>query len=478
MSGSDIISILPVLIPAYAGAMLMCIVAFVRGPRLAHWFTIAALVASFACLFVVADYAPRTVASLLAVDSYSLIFSGIIIAAALLVALLSGQYLRTHEKNSQGFHILLMFSVVGMIVIASSSHFVSFFLGLETLSVSLYGLIGYTRTQSQSLEAGIKYLVMAAVSSAILLFGIALIYFEAGAMDFARLIAMIPRLGVVALFGFGLVLVGFGFKLAWAPFHTWSPDVYQGAPAPVTALIATGSKGAVFALVLRLIVAAGLERQSIVFTALAVLAVATMSVGNLLALTQRNVKRLLAYSSVAQMGYLFIPLLSAGSRGAPSAVFYLVTYMAAAMAAFGVVSVMSAHKPGGDIEDLADYAGLSARRPVLSAVLAISMLSLIGVPLTSGFFAKFYIFSAAAQAGLWWLLIVGVVNTGMSAFYYLRVVFALYSRPDVLPAGAERVGLACPATALGLSTAVIVFLGVYPAPLVWLAQAAARSLGF
>ena len=279
--------------------------------------------------------------------------------------MLCGEYLRNHEKSSQAFYILLLFAVTGMLVVASSAHFASFFLGLETLSVSLYGLIGYTRGQSQSLEAAIKYLIMAAVSSAILLFGIALIYAEAGTMEFAALTAMMSSLGVTAYFGFGLVLVGFGFKLAWAPFHTWSPDVYQGAPAPVTALIASGSKGAVFALLLRFVIAGQLQDQRVVFTVLAVLAVATMFAGNLLALTERNVKRLLAYSSIAQMGYLFIPMISAGSRGLSSAIFYLIAYMAAVIAAFGAITIISADRATGDVEDLADYTG-----PVNAATVA------------------------------------------------------------------------------------------------------------
>lgn len=478
MTGRDFIAILPVVIPAYAGVVLMCIVAFVRSARLAYWVSLASLALAFASLFVAGQYAPHTVASLVRIDTYSLVFAGVILTAAMLVTLLCGEYLRSHEKSSQAFYVLLAFAVTGMLVVASSAHFASFFLGLETLSVSLYGLIGYTRRQSQSLEAAIKYLIMAAVSSAILLFGIALIYSDAGTMQFSRLVATMPSLGIAARFGLGLVLVGFGFKLAWAPFHTWSPDVYQGAPAPVTALIASGSKGAVFALLLRLIAAGGIQGQHTVFIALAVLATATMFVGNLLALTQTNIKRLLAYSSIAQMGYLFIPLMAGGGPGLSSAVFYLITYIAAVVAAFGVISVVSANKATGDVENLSDYVGLAVRRPWLAGVLAISVLSLTGMPLTAGFFAKFYIFSAAAQSGLWWLLIVGVVNTGMSAFYYLRVVFALYSRPDVQSVDLDVGGTVSPAIALGISTVVIVLVGIYPTPLISLAQAAARSIGF
>lgn len=479
MTSRDFIAILPIVIPAYAGVVLMLVLTFVRSARVAYWFTLGSLALAFGAIFVALPYAPRTVLGLIRVDAYFLTFAGVLLVSALLVTLLSGEYLRSHEKRGEAFYVLLAFAVTGMLVVAASAHFASFFLGLETLSVSLYGLIGYTRRQARSLEAAIKYLIMAAVSSAFLLFGIALIYADLGVMDFARLASASVggHLTIVSYFGLGLVLVGFGFKLAWAPFHTWSPDVYQGAPAPVTALIATGSKGAVFALLLRLVATSEFQRDPRLYAVLAVLAVATMFTGNLLALAQTNLKRLLAYSSIAQMGYLLIALLAGGARGVASAVFYLVAYMAASIVAFGVIAVLSASRDSGDVEQLSDYAGLAERKPWLAGVLALAMLSLTGVPLTAGFFAKFYIFSAAAGAGLWWLLIVGVISTGMSAFYYLRVVFALYSRSESsieLPA-AYAIG---PGIALAAATTVILVIGVYPTPLIRLAEAAARVVAF
>ncbi len=479
MTGRDLIAILPVLVAAYGGVSLMAASAFLRSPRFAFWSTIVILAASLATIPAAAAYAPRTVWFMIRVDGYSLLFSGIILLASLLVTLLAGEYLKCREKRSEAFYILLLFSVTGMLLIASSAHFLTFFLGLETLSASLYGLIGYTRRERVSLEAAIKYLVLAAASSAFLLFGIGLIYADAGSMDFARLLE-IPRAAysVVSVFGLGLIAVGVGFKLAWAPFHMWSPDVYQGAPAPVTALIASGSKGAVFALLLRIAAEAGLPVGSRSFVALAVVATATMFVGNLLALGQRNLKRLLAYSSIAQMGYLLIPVLSGGVLGAPSAVFYLVSYMAAAIAAFGVIAIISARRESGEVERISDYAGLSSSNPALAAVLAISLLSLTGMPLTAGFFAKLYIFTAAADAGLWWLLVVGVVNTGMSAFYYLRVVYAIYARPDTTVELSQPGKAATALVSLGVCTAVMILFGLYPAPLIGLAESASRVLGF
>lgn len=476
MTRPDLLAMLPMLIAAYGGVTLMGIVAFLRSPRLALWITILVLIGSFAAIFVSAEYAPRTVASMIRVDNYSLFFSGIILTASSLVTLLCGEYLKFHQKRSEAFYILLLFGVTGMLVIASSAHFLTFFLGLETLSASLYGLIGYTRRQRISLEAAIKYLVLAAASSAFLLFGIALVYADAGTMDFAGLRDKLEALTSVSIAGLGMLLVGVGFKLAWAPFHMWSPDVYQGAPAPVTALIASGSKGAVLALALRLAAAAGLDGQA--FVALAVLATATMFVGNLLALSERNLKRLLAYSSIAQMGYLLIPILAQGGIGVPSAAFYLVSYMAAAIAAFGAIAALSARRASGDLEQIRDYAGLSATNPGLAALLALSLLSLTGMPVTAGFFAKFYIFTAAAERGLWWLLIVGVINTGISAFYYLRVVFALYARPEQAPERAASGTAIMPIVALVLCAALIILFGLYPTPLIELAEAASRSLHF
>ena len=427
-------------------------------------------------------------------DSYSLYFTGLILAGAFVIALLCYDYLQAHGTNqvfrdfgvarsggtSQSpnpetwgtFYILLLFAVLGMEVIICSAHLIAFFLGVEILSVSLYGLIGYTRGHHQSLESAVKYLVLAATASAFLLFGIALIYAETGSMSLMNfwMIWAHGHLSHTWFLGWALLLVGVGFKLAVVPFHMWSPDVYQGAPAPVTALIATGSKGAVLVFLLRF-VAPALPHTPL-STAIAVLSVASMIVGNLLALMQTNVKRLLAYSSIAHLGYLLIPLL-ARAGGASSIAFYLVSYFATTIAAFGVITVISSSRATGDVENLRDYRGLGHRHPILAAVFALAMLSLTGIPPTAGFIAKFFIFAAAAQSGLWWLLIVGVVNSGISAFYYLRVLVAVYAPPEAdtepLP-GAKPLA----AIALALCTTVILAFGVYPAPLIRLADFAMR----
>lgn len=478
MTQLDFISMLPMLITAYSGVLLMVIVPFAKSHAVPFVLTVIALVAALVGVFAALPYSPRTVAGLIRVDSFSLYFTGLVIAGAILVAMLSRDYLPAHERKAGPYYILLLFAVTGMTVVASSSHFVSFFLAYETLSASLFGLIGYTRRHKFSLEAAVKYLILAATSSAFMLFGIALIYAEYGSLEFGPLIGImkVGPMPATAMLGLGLVLVGIGFKLAVVPFHMWSPDVYQGAPAPVTALIATGSKAAVFALLLRLVIVSGIAANHTAFLTLAVLATATMTVGNLLALKEGNLKRLLAYSSIAQIGYLFIPLIAGGANGASSVAFYFASYFATTIAAFGVVSAISAHRRMGDVEKIEDYKGLALTHPAMAAVLALSMLSLMGMPLTSGFFGKLYIFLPAAQAGLWWLLIVGVVNSGISAFYYLRVVFALYTRPEGEREAIPAIG-AFGAIVLGISTAVIVFFGVYPTPLLRLAQGI-LDLGF
>ena len=472
ISDINIMAMLPIVVIAYMGVALMFVAAFVRSVKVAYWLSLVGLAAAFGCGFAALPYAPAHILGFLRIDTYSILYIEVLLAVAFLVTLLSPEYLKMREGRGEAFYILMLFATTGMLVIASSANFAAFFLGLETLSISLYGLIGYTRNSKLSLEAAIKYLIMAAVSSAFLLFGIALIYFDTGTLLFY---SATTKAGVWLL-GWGMVLVGFGFKLAWVPFHTWSPDVYQGAPSPVTALIASGSKGANFALILRLVAMSSMLALKPAFITLGVIAVATMTFGNLLALTQNNIKRLLAYSSIAHMGYLLIPLLS-GKLGVASASFYLFAYFAAVIPAFGVIAVISTSRRVGDVESIADYTGLASRSPWLAAVLALSLISLLGMPLTAGFFAKFYIFMAAAEAGLWWLFVVGVVNSGVSAFYYLRVVIALYSRSERQdhPAPGTAIG---PAISLAVCSVVIVLLGVYPSILVRLVQNAALFIRY
>lgn len=477
MTYADFQAISPLLINGYMAVVVMVVIAFKQSQKLAFWLTLIGLAAAFASVFYAAQVAPRVVTPLLREDGYALYFTGLILASSILCVLLCPRYMANHEKRSEGFYPLVLFAVLGMLALVSSSHFVSFFLGLETLSISLFGLLGYTREHKPSLESAIKYLILAATASAFLLFGIALVYSESGSMSFPALARYFTSANPssIAYLGIVMVLVAFGFKLALSPFHMWSPDVYEGSPAPATAILATGSKCATFALLLRMISQMGLGSKPGIFWTLVILAVATMFTGNLLALLQTNVKRILAYSSIAHMGYLLIPLLAGFPSGPSSIVFYLTSYIATTIAAFGVITILSATRQSGDIQELEDYRGLSRRNPMMAVSMTIALLSLTGIPLTAGFFAKLYIFTAAIQKGLWALLIIGLINSGISAYYYLRVIIVMYSpiddsvqqypRPDTVSALAVLV-----------SIAAIIFFGVFPGPLLKLIESIINSV--
>jgi NADH-quinone oxidoreductase subunit N len=470
VTAADYQALLPLIIVAYGAVMVLVVGAFWRSHLAMAAMTLLILAAAFVAIFAALPCIPWQVTPLLRVDSMALFYIGLIILGAFAIAVFSYDYLAAIWTGSEKFYALLLLSALGMGVVASSSHFASFFAGLETFSVALYGLIGYTVRRPTSLEAGLKYLVLAGSSIAFLLFGMALIYFDFGTMEFGALAASLQdisfRISPLSLLGLGLILVGFAFKLAAVPFHTWAPDVYQGAPAPATALVATGSKAAVFALLIRFVSLMALPEQHSLFVVLEILAIITMVGGNLLALLQRNIKRLLACSAIAHIGYLLIPLIAGTPQGAASIGFYFASYFITTIGAFGVIGVLST--AAGDLENLDDYRGLGYRRPWLAGVLALMMLSLAGIPPTVGFIAKFYIFAAAAHAGLWALLIIGLVNSGIAVYYYLRVLATLYMRPADEKITYPR---ARPASAVALAVlAILLFaLGIYPAPLVDLA---------
>ena len=467
MSTTDLLALLPIICLGYGAVVVLLVGAFWRSHAGIVALTVAALAASVLTSWLALGVTPRQVTPLVRVDVFALAYLVLFALGAAALTSFSSDYLSATARGRERFYCLLLLAVAGMGVLVSSSHFAAFFLGLETLSVSLYGLIGFTLRRPQSLEASLKYLVLAGVSLSFLLLGMALIYYQFGTMEFA---ALAERLGpgvappYLVLLGLGLILVGFGFKLALVPFHSWAPDVYEGAPAPVSALVATGSKAAMFALLVRfasLLMRAGPPLVLL----LTLLAIITMFGGNLLALLQRNLKRLLAYSSVAHMGYLLIPLLAGQVLGGPSIWFYFVCYFIATIGAFGVISALAGGGGGEELTALEHYRGLGFRRPWIGAALGLMMLSLAGIPLTAGFMAKLYIFTAAARSGLWLLLVVGVVNSGMAAYYYLRVLTVLYSPAEGAGESWPRVRPAS-GVALGVLSVLLVLFGLFPGPLV------------
>jgi NADH-quinone oxidoreductase subunit N len=478
MNKTDLFALLPYLILTATAVVVMLVIAFRRSHLTSCSLTLAGLVLSFLSLFPVMHLSPLKVTSLIIIDGYSVFYTGLIVAAAFVVALLSFGYLANRKGNREEYYLILVLATLGSSVLTASRHFASFFLGLEILSVSLYVLIAYYRDAEKNLEAGIKYLILAAFSAALLLFGMALVYAELGTMEFGKIVMMSSagrHYNVLLLSGFALIVAGIGFKLGVVPFHMWTPDVYEGAPAPVTAFIATVSKGAIFALLIRYFGGFDIRYYPPLFLIFTIVAIASMLAGNLLALFQKNVKRILAYSSIAHLGYLLVAFQAGGARGVTAATFYLVAYFVTTLGAFGVVTVLSGKSK--EAEYLEEYRGLAWRRPWLSLLFTAILLSLAGMPLTAGFIGKFYVAAAGVGAYLWLEVIVLVISSAIGLFYYLRVINTLHTREKgekirtaavSLPFGA---GLALAAIVL-----LLVFLGVYPSPLVVLIQATAGRL--
>src|SRR5215470_15342055 len=464
MNAADIVALLPLLLIAATSVVVMLGIAFKRSHALAFGLTLVGLTAAFVSIYPAASLAPRQVTSLLLVDRYALFYMGLIIASAVAVAALSYQYFENHDGQREELYLLLVIATLGCAVLVASSHFVSFLLGLEILSISLYAMVAYVKDRTVALEAGIKYLILASASAAFLLFGMALIYADVGTMEFVRIRELSPSGSGFALLLPGIVLTvtGIGFKLGVVPFHLWTPDVYEGAPAPVAAFVATTSKSAMIALLLRYFYLSGALQYRAVFLVFAIIAIASMCAGNLLALQQTNVKRILAYSSIAHFGYVLVAFLAAGIMAIEAVTFYLVAYTVTILAAFGVVAILSARER--DADDLEEYRGLFWRRPVMAAVFTAALLSLAGIPATMGFLGKFYVLAAGANAAAWPLILVLVVTSVGGLFYYLRIVVALYSAPPEpapvpipSPTGASILVVAL--------TILLIWFGVYPTPL-------------
>jgi len=475
MNAGDLVLLSPLLILSGTAVVVMLVAAFWRSHGLAAALTFAGLATALVSTALVWPDAPRPIAPLLVVDRYALFYTGLILAAALAVVPLSHSYLADRENTRrEEYYLLLLLATAGAVVLASSVHFASFFLGLELLSVSLYALIAYSRASPAGIEAGVKYLILAGASSAFLLFGMALVYAETGALAFSRLAeasAGGQAFGIGALAGVCLIVVGIGFKLSLVPFHGWAPDVYQGAPAPVTAFVATVSKGAVFAVLLRFFTAMDVHKHEALVAVFATIAVVSMFAGNWLALRQDNVKRLLAYSSIAHMGYLLVAFLASGPWAARAVAFYLTAYFVTTLGAFGVVSILSSRSR--EAESIKDYRGLAWRRPWEAGVFALMLLSLAGIPLTAGFVGKFFVLAAGVKSSLWALVAILVVNSVIGLFYYLRLMTAMFRAADGVPVAETVPRPVVASVALAVLAAALLCLGLYPAPALRLIQAIA-----
>jgi NADH-quinone oxidoreductase subunit N len=468
---------LPLLIIALTSVTVMIGIAIKRSHPAAAVTSFVGLTASFVSLWPAFSVAPVRITALLIVDRYALVYMALVLAASAAIVLLSFPYLARRSEHKEEFYLLLILAVVGSMVLAASSHMVSLFLGLELLSISLYALISYPRIEALPVEAGIKYLVLAASSSAFLLFGLALLYVAEGSMDFGRMAGLSSDLagGLVPLSGTVLVITGIGFKLAVVPFHLWTPDVYQGAPLPVAAFIATVSKGGVFAFLLRWLGLGG-SVSTVLLLVFGIIAIASMLTGNLLALRQTNVKRLLAYSSIAHMGYFLVAVVAGGTLGRAAATYYLAAYMVTILGAFG--SLLALSSGTREAETFDDIRGLFWRQPLVASVFTAMILSLAGIPLTAGFLGKFYVLAAGASATAWTLVIVLIVSSTIGLVYYLRIIVAMFTESEHSGTSAERgaVGIA-PGVVLAVLTAALFVLGVYPGPFWDTIRAASAGLG-
>ncbi len=482
MSGVlDLRPAIPAAIVALTGLVVLLAQAFTpKGARPpAATLSLTGLVAALVSVWLLATGEARgaVMAGALAADPFSLFFQALLLAVALVAVLLSPSYLRANGLDRGEYYALVLFSVVGMLGLVSSLELVSIFVALEIMSIALYALAGMRRGRLESQEAALKYFVTGAFSSAFFLYGIALLYGVAGgtALDrLARELALVsPASASLAVLGAAMLLVGFGFKVASVPFHMWAPDVYEGTPTPATALMAAGVKAAAFGAFLRVFGSALPALAAQWRPLVAVLAIVTMVVGNLAALAQSGVKRMLAYSSIAHAGYILTALVAAPGLAGEAVLFYLVAYAAVNLGAFGTIAALS--HDGREPVSVQDLAGLAERRPALAAALSLFLLSLTGIPVTAGFVGKFYLFNAAVAAGWVGLALVGVVMSVVSAYYYLGVVVAMYMRE---PAAEDRWADVSPRAsfALALSAGVTLVLGLWPGPLLSLAREAARSL--
>ncbi len=468
--------VLPEIVLVGTALLVLLVAAYTERRRWLAVVSILGLLAAAVLRFVIPVNPPQTFQGMLVVDLYALYVNLVVLLASFLALLLSYYYTPQFTKAQGGYYSLILLATAGMMTMAAATDLVTIFLALETLSLSLYVLAGYNRNNPRSGEAALKYMLLGAFSSAFFLYGIALAYAATGTTNLAAIAGGKTLAGGSFLWyaAGALLLVGFGFKISVVPFHMWTPDVYQGAPTPVTAFMAVGAKAAGFAALMRAVLYAMGGMKNTWMWAFAVLALLTMTLGNLAALRQMSVKRMLAYSSIAHAGYMLVGLTAGTQRGVAAVLFYLLSYAFMNIGAFAVLVALEKDERQ-DVE-LPQMLGLSRRRPLLAAAMAVFMLSLAGIPPLVGFMGKLYVFSAAVDAGWVWLAVLAMLNSVISAYYYLRVVVNMYMKePEKEAVVASRspwtVSLALWLTALGT-----IFMGVIPGPVIVLAQESMKML--
>lgn len=464
---ADLMAILPQALLVAGGMVIMLLEPFTAREHKSRLGQIAVVITALSAYSLSYQWnSERGVAfhGMFIIDNFSIFFHWLFLVIAGISALISMRFNQRESIERGEYYALLLFACSGMSLMAASGDFILTFFGIEILSIATYILAGFKRNDPKSNESALKYFLLGSFATAFLLYGIALIYGSSGSTNY-RVIRDLAELQgppqTTTLIGMGLLLVGFGFKVATVPFHAWVPDVYEGAPTPVTAFMTVGPKAAGFAALLRVLVEALPSLEPHWVPLLWISAVLTMTVGNVVALLQTNIKRMLGYSAIAHAGYILVGIVPYSSSGMGAVLFYLIAYTAMNLGAFTIVLSLSRK---GDLRVLLDdYAGLGRKAPVAAAALSVFLISLAGIPLTGGFMGKFYLFSAAIQDGYVGLAIIGVLNSVLSVFYYFRLMVLMYMT-DSRPEQPEPEAIPTPVLAITLLTAVGTFwLGIYPA---------------
>ncbi len=466
-------SVLPLIVVAVAALVVLMVGVYVDDDESVGlgMLSIGGIALAFVLALAALGQSARAFSGSILLDNFAIYFELAILISAALAVLMSLEYVGDLRLPGAEYYSLLLFATLGMMLLATAGDLIVIFLGLETMSIAVYALAGFRRGDPRSIEASLKYFILGAFSTGFLLYGIALVYGATGTIRLDRIRAAISgpmAAGPIAhsplmLLGLGMMLIGFGFKVAAVPFHMWAPDVYEGAPTPVTAFMAVGVKIAAFAGFLRIFMVYLAPVSAEWSPVLWVLAALTMTAGNAIALVQSNIKRMLAYSAIAHAGYLLVGMTAAGNAAGGAILYYLLGYAFTNMGAFAVVAALG--RGDAPHEQVADYRGLARRQPALAAAMALFMLSLTGVPPLAGFVGKFYLFSAALSQGLVWLVIIAALNSVISAYYYISVIVAMYMEQG----GAEDVRMrGRPALFATVAIAVVgvLLIGLYPQPFI------------
>ncbi len=476
LSASDFQWIVPEITVTIAGLLALLVTAFGRGrgaSRTAGMLTVAGAVVALVTTWMLWDVRTSVFNGLYTIDNFGTFLKLIFLSILFLVTIVSFRYTDREDIVEGEYYALLLFGVLGMMVMVSSTSFVTIFIGLEVMSLAIYVLCGLLKGNLRAVESSLKYFLLGSFATAFLLYGIALLYTSTGTVDIEMMktVVGVRKFAYNPLFlsGIGLLVVGFGFKIASVPFHMWTPDVYEGAPTSVTAFMATGVKAAAFGAFLRVFYTALYPYIAEWSSVMWFIAVITMTAGNIIALAQNNMKRLLAYSSIAHAGYILVAFVTGDKVMSSSVLYYLMAYTFMNLGAFTVV-ILLGNKDSAN-EDLDSYAGLAARHPFVSLCMTIFLLSLTGIPPLAGFAGKFYVFSDAIKGQYYWLAVIGMLNSAVAAFYYLRILMYMYFKEPVKEIGKIDMSAGY-AVVMLISVAALIYMGIFPRDVLLMAQKA------